>query len=211
MVVIISATGIRRGLARGSVSTGVSATGNVRRYVSAVTSLGSGGTRGECLMSLSSGVSGIRGETLGNRFNATIFISYTRVMLGLNVTAATLTNSTLLVGNRVSILAFFMFLLLISQLCSPVRTTLRGLTTVVDAGAGISEVGRVLSRSIRSNSSGLAGGNCSVAFSGMDFSCGGGRGILSGISFATGRKRVATLMNPSNNNGAAISELTTQF
>lgn len=189
----------------------MSYTGNVRRYVSAITSLGSGGTRSECLTALSGGVRGMRDETLGDRFNATVFISDTRVILGLNVTAATLINSLLLMGNRLSMLAFFMFLLLISHLCSPVRTTLVGLTTVVDAGAGITEVGRVLSRSVRSNSAGLAGDNCSVRFSGIGFSCGSSIGILTNMSFATGRNRVATLMNPSNNNGAAVSELTTEF
>lgn len=210
-VVMNATSGIRGGLSRGSVTTGVTYRSNVRRYVRAVNSLHSGGTRRGCLGNLRGGVETIRAELVGSRLNATMFIMSTDLMLHLNVTAATLANACLLAGNRLSVVAFFVFLLIISHLCRPLRNSLRGLTNVVTAGSGVRHVGRVLSCSVRANDSGLAGGKCSVRFSSMKFSCGDGRAILHSISFTTGRNRMATLMKPSNKKGAAISHLTAEF
>lgn len=190
---------------------GVTYTSKVRRYVRAIHSLGTGGTRRTCLGNLRGGVHTIRRHSVLGRFNLTIFIISTSLILGLNVTAITLIKIILLVRKDLSILAFFVFLLMMSHLCSPLRNTLRGLTTIVDAQAGVTHVGRVLSRPVRRNDSELSGRKCSVIFSRIKFTCGAKRAMLGSISFATGRKRIATLINPSNNKGAAMSQLTTEF
>lgn len=84
----------------------------------------------------------------------------------------------------------------------------------VRVSKGITQVSRVLGVPRVPRASRPGGPiKSSITFRSIDFSCAKSisRGTLRGMSFSTGRKRVATVINPSNNNGDAVTGLVSQF
>lgn len=188
-----------------------SAARRVRRKLRTTRRVGSCGKRTTCYSHLSGRLRVCRTALRQNRFLKTKLINDTRSVLGLNLTDIVVTKTCLLNLNDVSVFACLIFLLIMTDVCGPVVSIFGRVTALVLLSIHVSHVHRVGSVPTRRNSRSYAMRNCSVYFSGISFTCRADGRILHGISFATGRNGMATLIKPSKKNGDASTGLTTHF
>ena len=119
--------------------------------------------------------------------------------------------SVLLMQGRLSVLTFFMFLLVVSRLYDPLQGALQNLAAVISTRTNISRMNEILDHPIQQGSDRLSNQGYDILFDHVGFAYNTGETVLKDVSFTAKQGEVTALVGPSGGGKTTVSRLASRF
>jgi len=139
------------------------------------------------------------------------FVVGGQMILKLGIATVALTGATLLVSGEISLLTFFMFLMVASRLYDPMSGSLINLGGTLSLNIQCERMDSILSHEEQTGVEKLSNKGYDIEFKDVKFSYETSEQVLDGVSFTAKQGEVTALIGPSGSGKTTISRLASRF
>ncbi len=140
-----------------------------------------------------------------------VYVNSAAIVLKMGIGTTALVGGALFAEGSISILTFFMFLMLVSRLYDPMQITLQNFAAIISIGIQSERLDEVLSHEIQSGSDNLTHDGYDIAFDHVGFQYSDDTAVLKDVSFTAKQGEVTALIGPSGGGKTTISRLAARF
>ena len=146
-----------------------------------------------------------------NEFGLAAFVVSASLVLKLGIATVALLGAVLLIQGSLSVLTFFMFLLVVSRLYDPLQGALQNLAAVISTRTNIARMNEILDHPIQQGSDRLSNQGYDIVFDHVGFAYNTGETVLKDVSFTAKQREVTALVGPSGGGKTTVSRLAARF
>ena len=146
-----------------------------------------------------------------NEFGLAAFVVSASLVLKLGIATVALLGAVLLIQGSLSVLTFFMFLLVVSRLYDPLQGALQNLAAVISTRTNIARMNEILDHPIQQGSDRLSNHGYDIVFDHVGFAYNTGETVLKDVSFTAKQGEVTALVGPSGGGKTTVSRLAARF
>ena len=146
-----------------------------------------------------------------NEFGLAVFVVSASLVLKLGIATVALVGAVLLMQGSLSVLTFFMFLLVVSRLYDPLQGALQNLAAVISTRTNIARMNEILDHPIQQGSDKLSNQGYDIVFDHVGFAYNTGETVLKDASFTAKQGEVTALVGPSGGGKTTVSRLAARF
>ncbi len=140
-----------------------------------------------------------------------LFVVSSTLILKFGIAAVALVGSALLIRGEIDVPLFFMFLLVVSRLYSPLEGALQNLAAVISTRTNINRMNEIMDHPIQTGSTRLTNAGCDIVFDHVGFAYNTGETVLKDVSFTAKQGEVTALVGPSGGGKTTVSLLAARF
>ena len=140
-----------------------------------------------------------------------VYVNSAAIILKMGIGTTALVGGALFADGSISILTFFMFLMLVARLYDPMQITLQNFAAIISIGIQSERLDEVLSHEIQSGSDSLAHNGFDITFDHVGFQYSDDTTVLKDVSFTAKQGEVTALIGPSGGGKTTISRLAARF
>ncbi len=140
-----------------------------------------------------------------------LFVVSSTLILKFGIAAVALVGSALLIRGEIDVPLFFMFLLVVSRLYSPLEGALQNLAAVISTRTNINRMNEIMNHPIQTGSTRLTNAGCDIVFDHVGFAYNTGETVLKDVSFTAKQGEVTALVGPSGGGKTTVSRLAARF
>ncbi len=140
-----------------------------------------------------------------------VYVNSAAIILKMGIGTTALVGGALFADGSISILTFFMFLMLVARLYDPMQITLQNFAAIISIGIQSERLDEVLSHEIQSGSDSLAHNGFDITFDHVGFHYSDDTTVLKDVSFTAKQGEVTALIGPSGGGKTTISRLAARF
>lgn len=144
-------------------------------------------------------------------FKNAAFVCSAQMVLKLGIGTVALVGSILLIRNEITVLTFFMFLLVVTRMYEPLQIALQNLSALISLDTTCERMDEILSHDEQTGKEGLTNKGYDIVFDKVAFSYERGEQILSDVSFTAKQGEVTALIGPSGGGKTTVSRLAARF
>lgn len=150
-------------------------------------------------------------QALFTELKMSVYVSSAQMILKLGIATTALTGGALFAAGDISILTFFMFLMVASRLYDPMQIALQNFAAIIATGVQCERLDEVLSHEVQTGSEELTNSGCDIVFDHVRFAYADGTDVLKDISFTAKQGEVTALIGPSGGGKTTVSRLAARF
>ncbi|MBR0132243.1 MAG: ABC transporter ATP-binding protein [Lachnospiraceae bacterium] len=140
-----------------------------------------------------------------------VYVNSAAIILKIGIGTTAVVGGTLFTKGEISLLTFFMFLMLVSRLYSPMEITLQNFAAIIATGIQCERLDEVLSHETQSGSEKLDNNGYDIVFDSVGFKYDDNTDVLKNVSFTAKQGEVTALIGPSGGGKTTISRLAARF
>ena len=163
------------------------------------------------LKGLEKKIRAVEHRSILNEFGLAAFVVSASLVLKLGIATVALAGAVLLMQGSLSVLTFFMFLLVVSRLYDPLQGALQNLAAVISTRTNIARMNEILDHPIQQGSDKLSNQGCDIVFDHVGFAYNTGETVLKDVSFTAKQGEVTALVGPSGGGKTTVSRLAARF
>lgn len=133
------------------------------------------------------------------------------LILKFGIVTVALVGSALLIRREIDITLFFMFLLVVSRLYSPLEGALQNLAAIISTKTNIGRMDEILDQPIQIGNNRLTNKGYDIVFDHVGFSYNTRETVLKDVPFTAKQEEVAALVGPSGGGKTTVSRLAARF
>ena len=156
------------------------------------------------LKGLEKKIRAVEHRSILNEFGLAVFVVSASLVLKLGIATVALVGAVLLMQGSLSVLTFFMFLLVVSRLYDPLQGALQNLAAVISTRTNIARMNEILDHPIQQGSDRLSNQGYDIVFDHVGFAYNTGETVLKDVSFTA-------LVGPSGGGKTTVSRLAARF
>lgn len=139
------------------------------------------------------------------------FVMSSTLILKLGIATVALVGSALLINGKTDIPTFFMFLLVVSRMYSPLEGALQSLSAVISTRTNINRMNEILDHPIQRGDTKIENNGYDIEFNNVGFEYNTGETVLKNVSFTAKQDEVTALVGPSGGGKTTVSRLAARF
>lgn len=163
------------------------------------------------LKGLEKKIRAVEHRSILNEFGLAVFVVSASLVLKLGIATVALVGAVLLMQGSLSVLTFFMFLLVVSRLYDPLQGALQNLVAVISTRTNIARMNEILDHPIQQGSDRLSNQGYDIVFDHVGFAYNTGETVLKDVSFTAKQGEVTALVGPSGGGKTTVSRLAARF
>ncbi len=140
-----------------------------------------------------------------------ICVNSAAIILKLGIATTALVGGVLLADGSISLLTFFMFLMLVSRLYDPMQITLQNFAAIIATTVQCERLDEVLSHEIQTGSEQMTNNGYDITFDHVSFAYNDDTAVLNDVSFTAKQGEVTALIGPSGGGKTTVSRLAARF
>lgn len=144
-------------------------------------------------------------------FSNAAFVCSAQLILKLGIGTVALAGSTLLVKGEITVLTFFMFLLVVTRMYEPLQVALQNLAAVISINQNCARMDEILSHEEQTGREKMQHDGYDITFDHVGFSYEDGEQVLQDVSFTAKQGEVTALIGPSGGGKTTVSRLAARF
>ena len=163
------------------------------------------------LKGLEKKIRAVEHRSILNEFGLAAFVVSASLVLKLGIATVALVGAVLLMQGSLSVLTFFMFLLVVSRLYDPLQGALQNLAAVISTRTNIARMNEILDHPIQQGSDRLSNQGYDIVFDHVGFAYNTGETVLKDVFFTAKQGEVTALVGPSGGGKTTVSRLAARF
>ena len=163
------------------------------------------------LKGLTKKIKAVETRSIKNEFTVAAFVVSAGLILKLGIATVALVGTALLIKGSISILTFFVFLLVVSRIYDPLNTSLQNLAAVINTRTNIARMNEILYHPIQEGETKLSNNGCDIHFENVGFAYNTGETVLKDVSFTAKQGEITALVGPSGGGKTTVSRLASRF
>ena len=173
--------------------------------------LKSNNAEGKYLDALDEKIDKMEGRMIKSELGAAMFVVPASMILKLGMGTVALVGGILLAENTLTVLSFFMFLLVASRLYDPLASSLQNLAAIISTRIPIERMNSIENYPIHPGTGELKTKGYDIAFENVSFSYNTGEQVLDNVSFTAKQGEVTALIGPSGGGKSTAAKLAARF
>lgn len=173
--------------------------------------LKSNNAEGKYLDVLDKKIDKMEGRMIKSELGAAMFVVPASMILKLGMGTVALVGGILLAENTLTVLSFFMFLLVASRLYDPLASSLQNLAAIISTRIPIERMNSIENYPIQPGTGELKTKGYDIVFENVSFSYNTGEQVLDNVSFTAKQGEVTALIGPSGGGKSTAAKLAARF
>ena len=183
----------------------------IQEYIEAVRDLKANNAEQNYLKGLSGKIKNVEKQNFKAELTNAVFVTGAGMVLKLGIASVAIVGAALLVNGSLSVLTFFMFLLVASRLYDPMQAALQNLAAIIAMRTNVARMNEILDYPIQTGSETLTNNGYDIEFNHIGFSYNTGETVLKDVSFTAKQGEVTALIGPSGGGKTTVSRLAARF
>ena len=163
------------------------------------------------LQELDKKIDNVEKKSLISELASAIFVSNSSLLLKLGIGTVSLVGAKLLLSGEITVMTFFMFLLVVSRIYEPLTTTLMNLAAIIAQKLNIARMNEFNDYKVQSGVHNLKNTDYDIKFENVTFSYNDKETLLNNVSFVAKQGQVTALVGPSGSGKSTVSKLCARF
>ncbi|WP_099204539.1 ABC transporter ATP-binding protein [Scatolibacter rhodanostii] len=209
--IVILSTKVQDRLSKKQMAAKMICADGIQECLEAVRDLQSNNAEADYLKTLDVKIKNVEKRAVISEFGTAAFVGTAQLILKIGIATVALVGSILLINGTLSILDFFMFLLVASRLYDPMQAALQNLAAVISTRTYVSRMNEILDYPIQEGTTKFQPEGCDITFEHVGFSYNTGDVILKNVSFTAKQGEVTALVGPSGGGKTTVSRLAARF
>lgn len=156
-------------------------------------------------------IKAVEDHSIVAEFANAAFVCSAQMILKLGIGTVAVTGSILLTKGEISVLTFFMFLLVVTRMYEPLQIALQNLAAIISLNTNCARMDEILSHEEQTGRENLDNKGYDIAFDHVAFSYKDGEQVLRDVSFVAKQGEVTALIGPSGGGKTTVSRLAARF
>lgn len=156
-------------------------------------------------------IKAVESHNIVSEFLNAAFVCSAQMILKFGIGTVAVAGSSLLLKNEISIITFFMYLLVVSRMYEPLQIALQNFSALIATDTQCERMDEILSYYEQTGSSELTNKNYDIEFKNVKFSYEDGENVLKDVSFVARQGEVTALIGPSGGGKTTVSRLAARF
>ena len=148
---------------------------------------------------------------IASELGGALFVVPAGMILKLGIGTVALVGGMLLASGTLSVLTFFLYLLLVSRLYDPLSSSLQNLAAIISTNIPIERMNEIENYPIQPGTAELRTHGYDIVFDNVSFAYNTGEQVLSGVSFTAKQGEVTALIGPSGGGKSTAAKLAARF
>ena len=144
-------------------------------------------------------------------FTNAAFVCSAQMILKFGIATVAVIGSALLIKGDISVLTFFMFLLVVTRMYEPLQISLQNLSAIINMSKSCERMDEILSHKEQTGTGSLTNDGYDIVFEHVAFSYEDGEKVLNDVSFTAKQGEVTALIGPSGGGKTTVSRLAARF
>ncbi len=144
-------------------------------------------------------------------FTNAAFVCSAQMILKLGIGTVAVVGSALLLNGQITVLTFFMFLLVVTRMYEPLQISLQNLSAIISADTNCKRMDEILSYEEQEGNEELTNDGYDIQFDHVSFAYKDGEQVLSDVSFTAKQGEVTALIGPSGGGKTTVTRLAARF
>lgn len=144
-------------------------------------------------------------------FTNAAFVCSAQMILKLGIGTVAVVGSALLLNGQITVLTFFMFLLVVTRMYEPLQISLQNLSAIISADTNCKRMDEILSYEEQEGDKELTNDGYDIQFDHASFAYKDGEQVLSDVSFTAKQREVTALIGPSGGGKTTVTRLAARF
>ncbi len=140
-----------------------------------------------------------------------VFVVSAQMVLKLGIATVALVGAMLLIQGTLSVITFFLFLLLVSRLYDPLQSALQNLAAIISTRTNVGRMNEILDHPVQKGATKLDNKGCDIVFDHVGFAYQGEETVLKDVSFTAKQGEVTAIVGPSGGGKTTVSRLAARF
>ena len=183
----------------------------IQEYIETVRDLKANNAEQNYLKGLRGKIKNVEKQNFKAELTNAVFVTGAGMVLKLGIASVAIVGAALLVNDSLSVLTFFMFLLVASRLYDPMQAALQNLAAIIAIRTNVARMNEILDYPVQTGSETLANNGCDIEFNHVGFSYNTGEVVLKDVSFTAKQGEVTALIGPSGGGKTTVSRLAARF
>ena len=163
------------------------------------------------MVGLDAKIKAVEKRTIITELNNAIFNGSARMILKLGIATTALVGGVLLADGSISILTFFMYLMVVSRIYDPMTSTLDNLCGIIALNIPCERMNSILEHPLQEGRESLDNKGCDIVFDHVGFAYNKNEQVLRDVSFVAKQGEVTALIGPSGGGKTTVSRLASRF
>lgn len=148
---------------------------------------------------------------IASELGSALFVVPAGMILKLGIGTVALVGGMLLASNAITVLTFFMYLLVVSRLYDPLSSSLQNLAAIISTNIPIERMNEIENYPVQPGTADLKTNGYDIVFDNVSFAYNTGEQVLSGVSFTARQGEVTALIGPSGGGKSTAARLAARF
>ena len=144
-------------------------------------------------------------------FTNAAFVCSAQMILKLGIGTVAVVGGALLLNGQITVLTFFMFLLVVTRMYEPLQISLQNLSAIISADTNCKRMDEILSYEEQEGDKELTNDGYDIQFDHVSFAYKDGEQVLSDVSFMAIQGEVTALIGPSGGGKTTVTRLAARF
>ena len=156
-------------------------------------------------------IDGLEGRMIKSELGAAMFVVPAQMILKLGIASVALVGSMRLISGELSLVTFFLFLLVVSRLYEPMSFSLQNLAAMNSLQVNIDRMNEVWGSKVQDGAAAFAPKGYDITFEHVGFAYNSGETVLRDVSFTARQGEVTALIGPSGGGKSTAAKLAARF
>ena len=156
-------------------------------------------------------IKAVESHAIYAEFANAAFVCTAQMILKLGIGTVAVVGSSLLIRGEITVLTFFMFLLVVTRMYEPLQIALQNIAAIISLDVNCRRMDEILSHDEQTGSEMLTNKGYDICFDHVSFSYKDGEQVLSDVSFTAKQGEVTALIGPSGGGKTTVSRLAARF
>lgn len=148
---------------------------------------------------------------IASELGGALFVVPAGMILKLGIGTVALVGGMLLANGAITVLTFFLYLLVVSRLYDPLSSSLQNLAAIISTNIPIERMNEIETYPVQPGTAELKTNGYDIVFDNVSFAYNTGEQVLSGVSFTARQGEVTALIGPSGGGKSTAARLAARF
>lgn len=210
-IIIITCSGAEKNAVRKNQAVKMAMSDGIQECLESVRDLRANNAEDRYMQELDVKIKAVEKMALFTELKMAVYVNSAAIILKIGIGTTAVVGGALFARGEITILTFFMFLMLVSRLYDPMQITLQNFAAIIATGIQCERLDEVLSTQIQTGSEKLNNTGYDITFEHVGFKYSDDTDVLKDVSFTAKQGQVTALIGPSGGGKTTISRLAARF
>ncbi|MCR5732966.1 MAG: ABC transporter ATP-binding protein/permease [Lachnospiraceae bacterium] len=210
-LIIFTCSGAEKNAVRKNSAVKLAMTDGIQECLESIRDLKANNAEDRYMEELDEKIKNVEKMALFTELKMAVYVNSAAIVLKIGIGTTAVVGGALFARGEISILTFFMFLMLVARLYDPMQITLQNFAAIISCGIQCERLDEVLSTKIQTGAEELKNNGYDIVFDHVGFKYSDDTDVLKDVSFTARQGQVTALIGPSGGGKTTISRLAARF
>ncbi len=210
-IIIITCSGAEKRAVRKNAAIKLDMTDGIQECLESIRDLRANNAEERYMEQLEGKIKYVEKMALFTELKMAVYVNSASIILKIGIGTTAVVGGALFASGEISILTFFLFLMLVARLYDPMQITLQNFAAIISCGIQCERLDEVLSTKPQTGSEDIHNKGYDIVFDHVGFKYADDTDVLKDVSFTAKQGEVTALIGPSGGGKTTISRLAARF